>query len=373
MAHWDVIVLGLGGVGSAAVMHLADAGHRVLGIDRFEAVHAHGSSHGKTRVIRQAYFEHPCYVPLLRRAYSLWDRLQDRSGGDLFHRNGLVEIGPAAGAVISGVKRSAQEHCLDIEELTMAEVKGRWPGLEGEESWVAVVERDAGFLRVENSVRAHLHEANSKGAICRHQQRVDQWSVDGAGIKVETGGSVEFADRLVLAAGSWTKKLVDLPLTVLRKQQYWVNTIDSRYDVTEAFPCFFYDTPDGYYYGFPAMNGDGLKVARHSGGLTVEAPDDAADLDDPQDWQLVSRFLQRHLPGTEPSIRSRAGCFYTMTPDEHFVIDTLPDHPAITIVAGLSGHGFKFTSVLGEIAADLASGNVPALDIDPFRLSRFRS
>lgn len=373
MATWDVIVLGLGGVGSAAAMHLATAGHRVLGLDRYGPVHVHGSSHGRTRVIRQAYFEHPSYVPMLRRAYQLWDDLERQSGEHLFHRTGLIEIGPPDGVVMGGVRRSAREHHLAIEEMTWSEVASTWPGLRGESDWHAIVERDAGFLRVEECVAAHLQLAQQAGAVCRHHQTARRWEPSGTGVQVTTDDGTESAAHLVIAAGPWANRVasgIGADLQVVKKQQYWLATDDDGYGLNDGFPCFFYETPSGYFYGFPAMGNEGLKVARHSGGQPVDGPQES-DEEDIADRQRVTEFMKRFLPGVSDRLISRAGCYYTVTPDEHFVIDHLPDRSQVTVIAGLSGHGFKFTSVLGEIACQMATGQTQSLDTSFFRATRF--
>ena len=189
MASWDVIVIGLGGVGSSAAYHLAKAGHRVLGIDQYPPAHDRGSSHGRTRIIRQAYFEHPAYVPLLQRSYQLWDELEQQAGEKLFYRTGLVELGPLNGIVIPGVLRSAAEHNLEIEQLSVAELSRCWPGISGQEDWQVVIERNAGFLGVEECVRSHLQTAHELGAGCLHGVKVERWEVDGSGVNVITSKS----------------------------------------------------------------------------------------------------------------------------------------------------------------------------------------
>lgn len=372
MASWDVIVVGLGGVGSAAACHLAMSGNRVLGIDQFAPTHDRGSSHGKTRVIRQAYFEDPAYVPLLKRAYALWDELEQIAGERLFYRTGLVELGPTNGVVIPGVLRSAREHDLEVEELSVAELTRRWPGIGGHQDWQVVIERNAGFLRVEACVQAHLRTAHQYGASCLHGAKVDGWEVDGEGVSVFIDQSVERADRLVLAGGPWSSQLMSqlgLKLQVLRKHQYWFDPKVAGFELDDGFPCFFHETPEGYFYGFPSIDGSGVKVARHSGGTPVDQPSEG-HADDPHDRTMVDRFVAEFLPGVGEKLVDQAGCYYTVTADEHFVIDRHPEHPQVTIVAGLSGHGFKFTSVLGEIAAQLSSDQATAHEIELFAIDR---
>ncbi|WP_372895506.1 N-methyl-L-tryptophan oxidase [Stieleria sp.] len=377
MANWDVIVIGLGGVGSAAAYHLAARGCRVLGLDQHHRLHTYGSSHGKTRIIRQAYFEHPSYVPLLRRGYELWYELEQSVDEHLFHRTGLVELGPKDGVVIPGVLRSAAEHGLAIEELSIAEVARRWPGLAGralhsQAHWQAVIEKDAGYLRVEACVDAHLRLAEQASAALQHERPVRHWRATPHGVEVTTDDGVEHAERLVIAGGPWSGQLLSglgIRLSVLRKYQYWYAPQQTGYDQRDGFPCFFHETPTGYFYGFPSNERDGLKVSRHSGGTPVTTPT-SPHPPDGTDQSLIEDYLNAFLPGVGNHLQAQVGCYYTVTPDEHFIVDVHPDHPQVVIVAGLSGHGFKFTSVLGEIASQLALDGQTTLETSLLRLEK---
>ena len=368
-----MIVVGLGGVGSSAAYHLAKSGAHVLGLDRFGPVHDRGSSHGQTRAIRQAYFEHPSYVPMLRRAYELWDELEQTSGQKLFHRTGIVEIGPADGVVVPGVIRSAREHGLDVDETSMKDISDRWPAMQGDENWRAVVENNAGFLLVEKCVSVHLSLAKRLGAELRHGEDVLAWRRTGRHLEVQTSAGIERTNQLVVAAGAWANEMladIGIPLNVLRKYQYWFSSDDSGYELDSGFPCFFFETPEGYFYGFPKLGPEGIKVARHSGGQSIDSPE-RADNSDAEDLGRVGKFNSAHLRSLSPIPQHQSGCFYTTTPDEHFVIDKHPKDSKVTIVAGLSGHGFKFTSVLGEIVSSMALDqrriNINSL----FKLARF--
>lgn len=376
MKHWDVIVLGLGGVGSAAIRHLASRGIRVLGIEQYTPAHQHGSSHGKTRIIRQAYFEHPAYVPLLDRAYDLWDQLERETGQSLFVRCGLVELGPPDGVVIPGVLRSARQYDLPIETLATSDVTRRWPGITGDSQWQAIVETNAGFLRVEDCVRAHLEMARRDGAQCRFGVAATQWRAYRNDVEVTTNEGSFRAKKLVVTGGPWSKQILgslNIPLQVLRKHQYWIRPATNGFTLNDDFPCFFHETGDGFFYGFPAIDELGVKVARHSGGKPIPNPD-ASPGDvaiDHEDETLIKKYAENYLPGLGQAITSQAGCYYTSTPDEHFVIDHHPLHSNVTIIAGLSGHGFKFTSALGEVAGNLALDDPHTTDLSLFRLKRF--
>jgi len=373
---YDAIVVGLGGVGSAALYHLAASGASVLGIDQFDPPHSRGSSHGQTRVIRQAYFEHPDYVPLLQQAYRLWDELQDAWGQTLFHRTGVMEIGPADGVVVPGVLRSAEQFGLAVDTLSMSEAVRQFPGIRGPSDWRVVLERDAGYLDVERCVDAHLQLARRLGAVTRTGQTMTAWQPHRSGVEVHVGDQHFRADRLVLAAGPWASRWLSrfVPLTVLRKHVYWYRTRDDRYHRQQGFPVFYFETPAGHFYGTPVIDDHGIKVSRHDGGQPVDAAMiDAAHPRDGDDEDACRTFLDQHLPDVLSQRTRHHGCYYTMTPDHDFVIDRLPGDPAVTVVGGLSGHGFKFTSVLGKLAADF-TGDQPIPDAARFLgLERFRS
>ena len=371
---YDVIVVGLGGVGSAAAFALAERGHRVLGLDQFSPPHSRGSSHGETRIIRKSYFEHPDYVPLLCRAYDLWRELESRSEKRLYHPTGLLEIGPHDGIVIPGVLKSAAQFDLPIERLTMREAKKHYPGLHGDDSWSVVLEKDAGYLNVEACVQAHLDSAAKFGATLAVNQKVIGWQPNGVGVRVQTQEDEFFADKLILAAGPWASELLSqlkIPLQVLHKHLYWFEVENNSYRETDGFPCFFYETPTGFFYGFPQRDALGLKIARHSSGKPAKSAIDGNHERNTEDETAVGSFLAKNLPDVSHRMTRWSGCYYTMTPDEHFIVDTLPNHPQVTIVAGLSGHGFKFTSVLGELAAELSTERPISVDLAFLRLSRF--
>lgn len=378
----DVIVLGLGGVGSAALMHLARRGVRVLGLDRFPPAHARGSSHGRTRMIRQAYFEHPDYVPLVLRAYELWAELEAATGRKLYEETGLLEIGPSAergGVVVPGVLASAEQHGLAVDRLSAAECERRFPGFRVPESMVGVFERRAGFLHVEACVQAHLDEAARHGAELRCEEAVRSWRVEQATsggathVVVETDRGRYEARRLVISAGAWAGEVLsdlEVPLVVRRKPQYWFAPSTDDYRLDRSAPAFLYETSAGVFYGFPVFGPEGLKCAEHSGGRVLTNPLENPAAIDELDLARVRAFIAAQLPGISTVLNDHAPCMYTMSPDENFLIDRHPRHPEVVFAAGLSGHGFKFTSVLGEALADLALDNTSKLPIDFLRLSR---
>lgn len=357
--HHDCIVLGCGGVGSAALAHLARRGARVVGLDHYPPGHDRGSSHGQTRIIRQAYFEHPDYVPLAQRSYDLWDQLSDVVGQQLKHEVGLIQVGPQGGPIVSGVLESANRHNLQIEQFSPRELSRFFPGLEADDASLALYERRAGFLRVEDCVRAHVEDAQRHGARLQIGQAVHAWRIDDGDVVVETNLQRYRAAALVITAGAWAGEMLadlNLQLTVRRKLMHWYACDDPRYRLEQGLPCFFYEVPTGYFYGFPQLGDEGLKVARHSGGEEIADPSrllrDRQSCD-AEDLLLVEEFLSGCLPGVSRRHLRQAVCMYTMTTDEHFIIDRHPEHSQVLFAAGLSGHGFKFTPALGQALAEL--------------------
>jgi len=373
MSTYDAIVLGTGGVGSAALLHLAARGLRVLGLDRFTPGHDRGSSHGQTRMIRQAYFEHPAYVPLVLRAYDLWQDLERRHGQRLYFEVGLLQIGPPDGEVLPGVKRSAELHGLEIDELAGQQAEKRFAGFKVPRDCAAIFERRAGYVLVEACVLAHLDEAAKLGAELHCEETVHSWRTLGDSVEVITDRGRYEAGRLVIAAGAWAGRLLAelaIPLTVLRKPVYWWAATSDVYRPERGCPGFLFETPTGIFYGFPQLDQRGVKVAEHTGGIAVDDPLSVQREIDPEDQQRVRSFALRHLPELSGACVDHSVCMYTMTPDSHFVIDRHPEHPQVMFAAGLSGHGFKFAPVLGEALADMALGTNPQNDLSFLALAR---
>jgi len=357
MADYDAIVLGVGGVGSAALFHLAARGARVLGIERFAPGHDRGSSHGQTRLIRQAYYEHPDYVPMVRRAFELWSELEAQSGETLYHQVGLLQIGPPEGEVVSGVRASARIHGLPIENVSAGDVVRRFPGFRLPEKCEAVFESRAGYLLVERAVEAHARLAVERGAELHSDESILSWRADGSGVVVETDRGRYSADRLVVAAGAWSGPLLGslgISLEVRRKPLYWFRTRGESYRADRGAPGFLFDLPHGCFYGFPQIDDTSIKVAEHTGGKVVADPL-AVDRElDRADQQRVAAFVEENLTDATTECLDHAVCMYTMTPDAHFVVDRHPGYAQVVFAAGLSGHGFKFTGMLGEALAQLA-------------------
>lgn len=353
---YDVIVVGLGGMGSAAVRSLAVRGARVLGLEQFTPVHALGASHGGSRIIRLAYYEDPSYVPLLRIAYRMWARLEQESGQSLVSRCGALFLGPADHGVFAGTLHAARQHALDHEVLDAAEVRRRYPVLVPDDTLHGVHEDVAGIVSPESAVQAHLQLAERDGADLRFETPARAWAVDGSGVIVRTAEGSHRAQHLILTPGAWAPGLMDLPnlpLRVERRLQLWFAPTARHADFA-ALPVWMWERLDGLvFYGLPLREG-AAKVAIHNRGAVC----DPATVDrsvQPPEVEHMRAVLRASVPDLAGGRLVRAAaCTYTLTPDQHFVIGAHPQHPRVAIACGFSGHGFKFTPVVGEVLADLA-------------------
>jgi len=368
-SKFDVIIIGLGAMGSAAAYQLAKRGQKVLGLDRFAPPHAFGSSHGQTRIIREAYFEHPLYVPIIQRAYELWAELEKESGRNLFRQTGGLMIGRPESAVVSGAKRSAEEHHLRHEILAAAEVRRRFPALQPADEMIAVWEPRAGILFPEVCIETHLGLAKQYGAELHTDEPVMRWRSDGDGVRVFTASGEHEADQLLLTAGSWAKSLLpdlNLPLTVERQIQFWFEPKNPSCFQPDRCPIHIWEyEPDRHFYGFPNL-GNGVKVAgHHEGGITN--PDSINRDVTPEEVEAMRRIVRTFLPGAGGPLGSAVVCMYTNTTDHHFFIDRHPAHPQVLIASPCSGHGFKFSSVIGEILTDLLTEGKSRFDLRLFR------
>ena len=370
----DVIVCGLGAMGSSAAYHLAAGGARVLGFDRFAPPHTLGSSHGKTRIIREAYFEDPLYVPLIQRAYECWDLLERASGRALLTRTGGLMIGSPMSAVVSGAQASAVRHRLEHERLADGALKARTPAFTFDAGTVAIWEPRAGVLQPEAAIDTQLTLARKLGAELHANEPVLSWSANADGVEVTTAQGRYSAGHLVIAVGAWATQLLgqlSLPLRVERTVAYWFDALEPALFTAERFPIFIHEfAPGRSWYGFPDL-GDGVKVALHHQGATVE-PDSISRIVGDDEIAFVRSLLERYLPAANGSLRETAVCMYTNTPDDHFILDRHPVSERVIVASPCSGHGFKFSSVIGEIIAEMATGRPHAFDLAPFRLSRFQ-
>ena len=375
---YNVIVAGLGGMGSAAAYHLARRGKRVLGLERHAPAHDRGSSHGESRIIRQAYFEGAEYVPLLFRAYDLWEDLERKTGEDLMTLCGGLFIGPEDRELVSGSVASADAHGLPYEILDSSELKRRFPLFEPGPDTVGLFEKRAGFVRPERTVRAHLNLAGSLGAELRFGERVLSWEATEWGVRVRTEDDVHEAERLVVAAGAWAGELLSdlgLPLEVTRQILFWFRPRGGMEAFApERLPIWIYEPDDGnMFYSFPAVDGaDTVKAAFFRADGTPADPETIDREVHEYEVEFIRGYLGRHVPAMDGELVAAKTCMYTNTPDQHFVVSRHPDHPQVAVAAGFSGHGYKFCSVIGEILADLAIEGETHHPVDLFSPARLR-
>lgn len=379
---YDVIVIGLGGMGSATAYQLARRGQRVLGLERHTPAHDKGSSHGESRIIRQAYFEDPAYVPLLLRAYELWEQIERETGEDLLTVTGGLMMGRPDSRVVSGSLRSAREHGLPHEVLDAAEIRRRYPPLQPAPDEVALFEGKAGYVRPEMSVAAHLKQALVLGADLRFEEPATGWaaSPSGEGVTVTTARGTYQAARLAVSPGPWAPDiLADLgvPLEVERQVLYWFAPVGGIEPYRpDRFPIYIWDTGSNIqFYGFPAYGApdEGAKVAffRAPGPHHVCTPDSIDRTVHPEEVAAMRGAIAERMPTLNGEFLHAKTCMYTNTPDEHFVIALHPTCPQVAVAAGFSGHGFKFASVVGEIMADLVTEGKTRYPIALFRPERF--
>jgi sarcosine oxidase len=371
---YDVIVIGVGGMGSAACYHLARRGKRVLGLERYDVPHAMGSSHGVNRIIRLAYYEDPRYVPLLRRAYELWRALQDGFGEQLLYITGSIDASYRDGEIFRGSLRSCELHDLPHEVLPSADLSRRFPAIRLPPDYFALYQPEGGFLLSERCIVAHVFGALEAGAEIRARERVTDWAPTASGVRVETDRGSYEAERVVISAGAWMQELVPALAGLAQPERQvlaWFQPVRPELFAPDRFPVFNLTVEEGRYYGFPVFGIPGFKVGRyHHLGERID-PDRFDREPNDADEDVLRAFAARYFPeGAGPTMTLKS-CIFTNTPDEHFIVDVLPEAPQVIVASPCSGHGFKFCSVVGEMLADLATRGATGHDIELFRLGRF--
>lgn len=374
---YDVIVIGAGAVGSAAAYHAAKAGQRVLLLEQFEIDHQNGSSYGYSRIIRYAY-DYPQYVRLMKAAYNAWTAFEQDSGEALYVRTGGLDLAPPGEPVFDATIRSLTAEQIPFELLSADEAMRRFPHYRLNPDTQVVYQEDAGALRASKSVRAHVRRAEELGAVVMANTPVTQIDLHADSVTVTTGsGETHSAAKLIVAAGAWLKPLlqptgITLPLQPIRTQEIYFNAADS-FD-NDTFPLFIWHLDAEYgraLYGIPSVDGSGVKIAFHGG------PDFDPHMDsrepDLSVVEMIRAFADKQLPGAAAAFKNARVCLYTMTPDEHFILDTHPEHSHVVIASCCSGHGFKFSTLLGNICTDLAFTGTTEHDISLFKLLRFAS
>jgi sarcosine oxidase len=373
---YDVLVVGLGAVGSAATYELAMRGARVIGVDAFAPPHTLGSTHGKSRIIREAYFEHPSYVPLVRRAFVRWAALEAATGDSLYRRTGGLSIGTRESGLVSGVVRSAHEHGLDVELLARDEVHARFPAFALEPQMVAVVEHNAGMLAPEACIRACLRLARTHGAELATGEEIVDMKRRGAGFIASTRRREIIARRIVLCAGAWNPPLfamlgIHVPLVVTRQTMHWLAPKgDSRLRAPDHFPVTLIDHGDERIFYTMPDTGDGVKAAIHHEGSATH-PGQVDRGIHSTDTAPVVELSRRFMPSVAGPIVESVVCLYSNTPDHDFAIGIPAAASGVVVVSACSGHGFKFASAIGEAAAQLALDLPLDVDLSHFDVDRF--
>lgn len=395
--HFDVIVVGLGVFGLATCRELARRGKRVLGLEQYDLLHDRGSSHGSTRVIRKAYFEHPGYVALMERAYSGWRDLEQAGGQTLLNLCGVLTAGPRDGELIRGVSLADKQHRLGCEQLSIAQANQRFPCFSFPEdaSWAAIFEPTGGYIHADRACELLADLARREGAVLLDCQFVEDWSEVDGGVVVSAEGAEYHADRLVLTTGPWSKALLadlGVELTLVRKLQFWYMPAREQLARPGAMPVFLAQTPQGLYYGLPDNHDtpeDGVRVCRHDDTPALREAsllsrgeemriEHLAEEQEEIERPMVEDFARRHLapvllgaPNAELVLCDTAVCQYSLSTDHHFVIDRHPSHARVCLAGGFSGHGFKFAPAVASILADMTEGAALPAEAEFLGLGRF--
>jgi sarcosine oxidase len=370
----QIAVVGLGAAGAPALWQLARAGCDVVGIDQFTPPHDRGSSHGQTRLLRVAYAEGVRYVPFVRRAIALWREIEAESGLNLFHQTGVFYAGDARSEFLSSSMASARAHNVGLQILhDRAEVTC---GLRVPADWTAFVELEGGFVEAEKAIGAFVGAATRAGARLVTGSKVVSIVPDASGVEIRTDGETVRADKVVVAAGAWTSDLLAALrpyLSIERRVLHWFSDPTGACALSAGFKPFIVEAGDGIeFYGFPSIDGLGVKAAEHDMRVGGASRVDAADALDrhvgADEIARIGQMVRRFLPGLEGP-RSSAVCMYPMSKDGNFILDRLGER--VIVAAGLSGHGFKFAPALGEALAALALDRAPAIDLSFLSLKRF--
>ena len=379
---FDVIVIGVGSMGSATSYYLAKRGYKVLGLEQFDISHEFGSHAGQSRIIRKAYFEHPGYVPLLERAYENWEALEWETGKQVYYKTGLLYAGNPNNEMIKGVERSAGLYNIDLDQMNIAAAADQFPQFKFPDDFEILFEPEAGFITPEKAIRLYASQAKKNGAAIHSNEKVIDWKKDKNIILLKTDKQTYQCDKLIITAGAWAGKMIPGladKIKVTRQFVAWIKTKNDDQFQLNKFPCWMIsdDLKHGCYYGFPLLDTEkfgepgGLKLAHHFPNEVTD-PDKVDRLTTEKDIQNLNYCLNKYLPGVFDSILHTKICLYANSPDENFIIDKLPGYEEnVSIACGFSGHGFKFASVVGEILADLAIEGRSDLPIEFLNAKRF--
>lgn len=373
-SFFDCAIIGLGAMGSSAAYQLAKKNKKILGLEQFHCAHARGSSHGETRLIRKAYFEHPDYVPLLERSYELWEELENRSHKKLLHKTGLVIFGESEKSeILQGVKASAEKYRIPVELWDARLCQSKFSVFNIPSHYQGIFEPTGGYLEVENCVQTFCEEAQKLGAQLQFEEKVLSWKKNQDGFEIQTSKGIYFSEKLILTAGPWMAQVlkpIARFLNVHRAPLLWFGS-QGKFKKEKGMPCFAFDTEDGFFYGFTEKEGR-LKLALHRPLDLVKNPETESREISDSEAQPVMDFVGRYLKGISNKPEKSVLCFYTLSPDSHFLIDKVPDMDGAFFAAGFSGHGFKFTSLVGDVLSDWVTQGTTKNPVEFLKLNRLR-
>jgi N-methyl-L-tryptophan oxidase len=373
--HYEAIIVGAGSMGMATGYYLSKHGIKTLLLDRLNPPHDKGSHHGETRIIRHAYGEGSHYVPLVLRAQQLWEQLQEESDVQLFRQTGVLCAGAPGSSFVEEAVKSGRNSSLPIEYLSSEEIGYRWPGFSFPSGFAGCFESTSGILFSERCIAAFRKLGLENGMTLQPYTKVEKIELSSNGGIIKTGSDTYYADYIIVSAGAWSGKILndlglELALIPIRKTVSWVQCSDELYDF-RLFPAYSVDLLDAHFYGFPSIDGSGMKIGRHDGGEPVD-PDEILSPygANPHDEEDIRQFLQNYMPLANGHLLKGRTCMYTLTPDEDFLLDQHPKFSHMFIAAGFSGHGFKFASVIGEVICQVISKGKSHFDLSRFSIRR---
>jgi len=370
---FDTIVVGLGGMGSSALYELARTGQNVLGLEQFTIPHEKGSSHGLSRIIRMAYFEHPSYIPLLKRSYDLWRRLEQESSEQLLISTGSIDASYPGMKIFEGALESCKNHQLDHEVLDFKSLSNRFPGYQLPEGMRALFQPQGGILLPEKAISEYVRLSKLKGAKVSEEEKVIDLERDSQGMRVTTSKNIYFAKNVVVTAGAWIGKLFpELASVAIPERQVvgWFRPYNKKVFGPDNFPVFNMQVDEGHFYGFPSIFETGFKIGKYHHLKEKVDPDNLDIGINRRDENILRECMRTYFPEANGDLLTAKACMFTNTPDGHFIVEKHDDWPVV-IAGGFSGHGYKFCSVVGEIIADLISRGECDFNIELFSSHRF--
>lgn len=374
--RYDVAVIGAGTMGMAAASYLSERDANTLVIDAFDPPHNKGSHHGDTRMIRHAYGEGRAYVSLVKRAQTLWEELDREAPYPIFQKTGVLGLGPRDSAFLGETIASAEKYELPLQLLSKQDVEARWPGISIPDDYIGCYETESGLLYSENAIRAYRERAAANGAELVMNTPVESLEFHEDGVTIVTSEATFYAKNVIVTVGAWAKQLlpdISLPLQPTRKVVGWFDADETLYS-DATLPSFFVEDGDRMFYGFPSLDGAGLKVGRTDGGQAIDPNLHTQDFGRYEtDEGDLRHFLATYMPKANGDLKQGKTCLYTMSDDHDFIVDVHPEHPNVLIACGFSGHGFKFGSVMGEVLSQLTLDGQTPFDLSGFRLDRFRA